>query len=93
VENVDFNASTNKLNAIAYQKWLCLANFNGLEAWSEYRKNGYPATPQSINYVGAATSRPLRLFYPGSELGSNGDNVKAQGTIDPLTTRIFWDVD
>jgi len=93
VENVDFDASTNKLNAIAYQKWLCLANFNGLEAWSEYRKNGYPATPQSINYVGAATSRPLRLFYPGSELGSNGDNVKAQGTIDPLTTRIFWDVD
>lgn len=93
VENVDFDASTNKLNAIAYQKWLCFVNFNGLEAWSEYRKSGVPATPQSINYVSGANIRPLRLYYPGTELGSNGDNVKAQGTIDPLSTRIFWDVD
>ncbi|NBO58227.1 MAG: SusD/RagB family nutrient-binding outer membrane lipoprotein, partial [Chitinophagia bacterium] len=93
VDNVDFDASTNKLNAIAYQKWLCFINFNGLEAWSEYRKSGIPATPQSINYVGGASIRPLRLYYPGTELGSNGDNVKAQGTIDPLATRIFWDID
>lgn len=93
IENVDFDASSNKLNAIAYQKWVSLANFNGLEAWSEYRKSGYPNTPQSINYVGGASTRPLRLYYPGTELGSNGDNVKAQGTIDPLSSRIFWDVD
>jgi hypothetical protein len=86
VDNVDFDASTNKLNAIAYQKWIAMVNFNGLEAWSEYRKSG-------INYVGGASVRPLRLYYPGTELGSNGDNVKAQGTIDPLATRIFWDVD
>jgi hypothetical protein len=93
VDLSDFNASTNKLNAIAYQKWLALANFNGLEAWSEYRKSGFPVTPQSINYVGSASTRPTRLFYPGTELGSNGENVKAQGTIDVLATKIFWDVD
>ena len=93
VDLVDFAASTNKLNAIAYQKWLNLANFNGLEAWSEYRKSGFPVTPQSINYVGSASTRPTRLFYPGTELGSNGENVKAQGTIDVLATKIFWDVD
>ena len=80
-------------DAIAYQKWLALANFNGLEAWSEYRKSGFPVTPQSINYVGSASTRPTRLFYPGTELGSNGENVKAQGTIDVLATKIFWDVD
>jgi hypothetical protein len=91
VQDVDFAASTNKLQAIGYQKWLCYANFNGLEAWSEYRKNNYPVTPQSRNYVG--TARPLRLYYPGTELGSNGANVTAQGTIDPLATKIFWDVD
>lgn len=93
VDLVDFAASTNKLNAIAYQKWLAFANFNGLEAWSEYRKSGFPVTPQSINYVGSASTRPTRLFYPGTELGSNGENVKAQGTIDVLATKIFWDVD
>jgi len=91
VQDIDFAASTNKLQAIAYQKWLTFANYNGLEAWSEYRKNNYPAIPQSKNYVG--TARPLRLYYPGTELGSNGANVNAQGTIDPLATRIFWDID
>ncbi len=91
VQDVDFAASTNKLQAIGYQKWLAYANFNGLEAWSEYRKNNYPVTPQSKNYVG--TARPLRLYYPGTEFGSNGANVTAQGTIDPLATKIFWDVD
>ena len=70
---------------------MALGYFNGLEAWSEYRKNNYPVTPNSKNYVG--TARPLRLWYPGTELGSNGANVNAQGTIDPLATRIFWDVD
>ena len=91
MQDCDFTASTNKLNTIAYQKWVALGYFNGLEAWSEYRKNNYPVTPNSKNYVG--TSRPLRLWYPGTELGSNGANVNAQGTIDPLATRIFWDVD
>jgi len=91
VQDVDFAASTNKLQAIGYQKWLAYANFNGLEAWSEYRKNNYPVTPQSKNFVG--TARPLRLYYPGTEFGSNGANVTAQGTIDPLATKIFWDVD
>ncbi|MEI7588376.1 MAG: SusD/RagB family nutrient-binding outer membrane lipoprotein [Chitinophagia bacterium] len=91
MQNVDFAASTNKLQAIGYQKWLCYANYNGLEAWSEYRKNNYPVTPQSKNYVG--TERPLRLYYPGTEFGSNGANVTAQGTINPLATKIFWDID
>jgi len=91
VNDVDFDASTDKLNAIAYQKWFALGYFNGLEAWSEYRKSGYPLTPQSRAVTSSA--RPLRLYYPGTELGSNGANVNAQGTIDPLSTRIFWDID
>jgi hypothetical protein len=91
VNDMDFDASTDKLNAIAYQKWFALGYFNGLEAWSEYRKSGYPLTPQSRAVTTSA--RPLRLYYPGTELGSNGANVNAQGTIDPLSTRIFWDID
>jgi hypothetical protein len=91
IDNADFIASTNKLNAIAYQKWIALANFSGLEAWSEYRKMNFPVTPQSINYVGV--ERPLRFYYPNTEKAANGVNVDAQGAIDPLKTRIFWDVD
>lgn len=91
IDNYDWDASTNKLNAVAIQKWIALCNFNGLDAWSEYRKTGLPVTPQSIQVPEA--KRPLRFFYPNTESGSNGDNVKAQGTIDVFATRLFWDVD
>ncbi len=92
IQNYDWDATTDKLAAIATQKWIALTNFSGLESWSEYRRTNLPVTPQSIQLVGE-TKRPLRFYYPNTELGSNGTNVKAQGTIDPFTTRIFWDVD
>ena len=91
VQNYDYAASTDKLKAIALQKWLALCNFSGLEAWSEYRKTGYPVTPQSIQVPDA--KRPVRFFYPNTESGANGENVTAQGAIDVFSTRLFWDVD
>ena len=92
VVNYDWAASPDKLTAIAIQKWIALVNFSGLEAWAEYRRTNLPVIPQS-SQVPEANKRPLRLFYPNSESGSNGDNVKAQGTIDVFATRLFWDVD
>jgi Starch-binding associating with outer membrane len=91
VENYDYTASTDKLKAIAIQKWLALCNYNGLESWCEFRKTGFPVTPQSAQVTDA--KRPVRLFYPSTESGSNGENVKAQGTIDAFATRLFWDID
>lgn len=37
VVNYDWDASTDKLAAIAIQKWITLTNLSGLEAWAEYR--------------------------------------------------------
>ena len=91
VQDYDYVASTNKLKAIAVQKWLALCNFSGLEAWTEYRKTGFPVTPQSASVPD--TKRPVRLYYPNTEFGSNGENVKAQGVIDVFATRLFWDID
>jgi hypothetical protein len=88
----DWNASPDKLQAIWMQKWLALVNYNGLEAWSEYRRTNFPVTPPSLQ-TAANAPRPVRLFYPQSELASNGANVMAQGTIDVFATRLFWDVD
>lgn len=92
IMNYDWEASTDKLQAIAMQKWISSVNFNGLEAWAEYRRTNYPVTPQSLQLVGE-TKRPTRLYYPNTELGSNGTNVTGQGNIDVFTTKIFWDVD
>ncbi|QJW90976.1 SusD/RagB family nutrient-binding outer membrane lipoprotein [Spirosoma taeanense] len=91
VNNYDWDASTDKLAAIAIQKWLAYANLSGFEAWSEYRKTGLPVTPQSVQVTDAR--RPVRLFYPNTEAGSNTANVTGQGTIDVFTSRLFWDVD
>jgi len=87
--NADWSASPNKLEAIAIQKWIALANFSGLEAWTEYKRTNLPVTPQSP--VVTDSKRPLRLFYPSTESGSN-KNVSAV-TVDVFSTRIFWDVD
>lgn len=88
IADADFAASTDKLRAIAIQKWLALCNFSGLEAWTEYRKSNLPVTPQAATVTG--TNRPLRFFYPNTEAGSNA-NVPTD--IDVFKTRIFWDVD
>lgn len=90
-QDYDYAASTNKLKAIAIQKWVASANVNGLEAWAEYRKTGFPVTPQSIQVTDA--KRPVRIFYPSTELGANKANVEAQGAIDVFATRLFWDID
>ncbi len=88
----DWTASPDKLKAIWLQKWLSLTNFLGLEAWSEVRRTNYPPIPLSLG--APVGSKPaIRLFYPNTELGSNGANVLANGTIDILTSCIFWDVD
>jgi hypothetical protein len=88
----DWTASPDKLKAIWMQKWLALTNYSGLESWSEYRKNNFPVTPPSAS-TAANAPRPVRLFYPSGEVASNGENIKAQGTIDVFATRLFWDVD
>ncbi len=90
IENSDWSASPDKIKAINHQKWIALVNFGGLEAWTDYRKNNYPNIPQAATVTNA--NRPLRLFYPSTESGSNV-NVAQQGTIDVFTTKLFWDVD
>ena len=88
----DWSASPDKLKAIWFQKWLALTDFSGLEAWCDFRRTNYPVLPLSAGApVGQAL--PLRLFYPNTELATNGANVNAQGTIDVFATRLFWDVD
>jgi hypothetical protein len=92
IDLADWDASPDKLKAIWMQKWLATVNFSGFEAWSEFRRTNYPPIPLSAS-APAGQKLPLRLFYPSTELGSNNENVLAQGTIDVFSTRLFWDVD
>jgi len=88
----DWNASPNKLKAIWMQKWIALVNFNGLEAWTEYRRTNFPPTPASAS-APAGQKVPVRLFYPSTEASSNAANAPKQSPSDVFETRVFWDVD
>jgi hypothetical protein len=89
IDESDWAATTNKLQAIWKQKWLALVNYEGVEAWAEVRRTNYPPIPKSAT-ASASAKPPLRFYYPSSESGSN-KNVPSG--IDPFNTRLFWDVD
>ena len=87
----------NGLDMINTQFWIATF-FNDYEAWSNWRRTGYPIlTP--VNYHGNVTGGtiPRRMAYPTSEQQSNGANYKAAvaaslPTGDNLVSRMWWDV-
>ncbi len=90
-DNVNFTNSGNKIKTIIMQKWAALNTYDPLESWTDWRRLGYPSDlPVSI-YPGTTASHiPYRLLYPTSEYNYNKTNVNAQGTIDALSSKIFW---
>jgi len=86
--NVGWDSSTDKIEAIITQKWIANTGINGFEAWSDFRRTGFPKVPLSTKAQG--TQHPLRLIYPNSELGTNPENVKAQGEVTAFT-KLFWE--
>jgi len=90
LQNVNFALSTDKIQAIIFQKWLALNSISGWEAWNDFRRTKFPLdNPLSLAATG--TKQPARLLYPNSELGTNGDEVTKQGTLSAFDSKIFWD--
>ena len=54
---------------------------------------GYdPGPPISVSPQNTSTKIPVRYLYPQTEYNYNAANVGAEGTVDPFTSRIFWDL-
>jgi hypothetical protein len=91
VDGKGYAASTNKIQAIMYQKSIALNGINGLEVWIEYTRTGLINNiPMPLNASSPTNQKPLRLMYPTSELASNSANVPAQSVNDVFTTGVFW---
>ena len=91
VDGKGYTASTNKIEAIMYQKSIALNGINGLESWIEYTRTGLiDNIPMPMPGVSPTGKKPLRLMYPTSELASNSANVPAQSVNDVFTTGPFW---
>jgi hypothetical protein len=76
-----------KVKAIITQKYYAMCGFQGFEAWTEWRRTGYP----TFFVTSAATTiapgqKPLRMLYPNSELTSNSNYP---GTI-PIYQPVWW---
>lgn len=86
-QNVNYVASTDKLQAIIYQKWLAVIGFTGEQAWFDWVRTGYPLN-LPVSQEAANLVRPVRLSYPASELSTNAANVPTQPNV--FNDKIFW---
>lgn len=97
----DFEQS---LERIITQKWI--ANFpNGMEAWSEYRRTGYPKLmPMAANESKGVVDDQegaRRMAYPVNEYRENKEYVEAAAATlgeesntkkgDTMATHVWWD--
>jgi hypothetical protein len=86
--------NANALNQINTQYWIESFN-NGYEAWSNWRRSGYPLLKPNLfnNNLNGGFIR--RFSYPQDEQTTNEINYLAAkaglGGPDFLTTRVFWD--
>jgi len=90
INNVGWASSSNKETAILTQKWAALNGLFNLEAYNEYRRTGIPTLPSSVDPAALSPTLPTRILYPASELSTNSGQLGKEGTISPLTSKIFW---
>ncbi|MDO5608169.1 MAG: SusD/RagB family nutrient-binding outer membrane lipoprotein [Capnocytophaga sp.] len=93
-----------KLEQIITQKYLAIYP-DGQEAWSEWRRTGYPRQfpiPSNVSNMGARNINGSgtdggmrRLPYPDSEIRLNADNLSKAVTLlggaDRASTNVWWD--
>lgn len=73
---------------IITQKYIA-ATGNGLEAWNDYRRTGYPAFAEHLNAVGIDGKRPRRAQYINEEVQRNPNFANV---VLP-NVNVWWDVD
>jgi len=78
---------------IGEQMWVSLFG-QGFEAWTEWRRTGFPALTPVVNAAPGVTTIPSRLFYNTSEVTFNNASYNAGVVLlkgqDKLTTRLWW---
>src|SRR5262245_1105710 len=82
-------AVTNPLQEIMTQKYI--ANFLKAEAWTDWRRTGYPRL--QIVELAVLPGIPQRLRTPATELASNSAHAAATGIptgLDGMNVKVWW---
>ncbi|HEX9512276.1 MAG TPA: SusD/RagB family nutrient-binding outer membrane lipoprotein [Puia sp.] len=90
IANAGWNASPDKLQAIITQKYISLCFTNNEEAWTDFRRTGFPADLAISNDPAVLYPRVQRFIYPQSEYNANADNVAKEGNVTLASPKIFW---
>jgi hypothetical protein len=91
IANVGWAASSaDPLGAILTQKYISECFTDPLESWTDYRRLGYPKDLPYTNNPSRIYAYPDRFIYPQIEYNTNAANVNAEGTITPVSPKIFW---
>lgn len=84
--------STAKLAKIWTQKWLNFGFLQSIQAWSEYRRTGYPQLTFPAGSLAGYTTPPNRFVYTSDEKAYNEDNYILVQARDTRNAKIFWDM-
>ena len=87
INNVSYDFSSNKLEAIITQKWIATNGITAEQSWFDYTRTGFPSG-LPISALASTTDRPVRLYYTASEISANGANIPTQP--NAFTGKIFW---
>lgn len=89
---VSWDAASDKLKAIAYQKWLHFNVVQPTENWAEVRRLGLVDFNFWEDGSNQQSLPPLRWTIPSGEQSFNAQNYAQVQGKDQLTTPIFWDM-
>lgn len=87
---VDWAGAADKIRIITYQKYLSTIGMVPFEAWSDYRRTGYPEVPMTLA-PNPKANIPVRFRYPKVEYDYNSANAEGENDPDPITSKVFWD--
>jgi hypothetical protein len=78
-----------QIRAIIIQKWLAMNGNQGFEAWTEWRRTGFPDFFTVSRATALGDERmPARLLYPSSEITQNLNFPGIKQIYEP----VWWDV-
>jgi hypothetical protein len=91
--NIGFAGQVVGRQKIAEQSWIALFG-QGFEAWTEYRRTGFPVLSAVANAAPGITVVPTRLYFNSLEVSLNKANYDAAVSTlvggDNLTSRLWW---
>lgn len=82
------SAVQDQIRHIITQKWFSMTGLQGFEAWTEFRRTGYPSflVPSVNSFLG--NNFPKRFPYPNTELTRNSNFPGQRQVSQP----VYWDV-